>query len=165
MVYKFFDEKTSGGTTKHETISRRELAEELHKRVIRKFETRKLHSPFTENIWGADLADVLLISRFNKGFRVLLCVIDIYKKYAWVIPLKDKKGFTITNAFQKMLDESDSKPNKIWVDKDSEFYERSKKSWLGKNGIEICSTHNEGKSVGAERFIRTLNNKIYKYMT
>ena len=73
-----------------------------------------------------------LISKSNKGFRFLLCVIDIYSKYACVIPLKDKKGITITNAFQKFLKESNRKPNKIWVDKGSEFYNRSMKSWLEK---------------------------------
>ena len=116
-------------------------------------------------MWGADLADKQLISKFNKGFRFLLCVIDIYSKYAWVIPLKDKKGITLTNAFQKILDKSNCKPNKIWVDQSSEFYNRSMKSWLEKNAIVIYSTNNEGKSVVAERFIRTLKNKIYKYMT
>ena len=69
-----------------------------------------------------------LISKFNKGFRFSLCVIDIYSKYTRIIPLKDKKGITIINAFQKILDESNCKPNKIWVDKGSEFYNRSKKS-------------------------------------
>ena len=73
-----------------------------------------------------------LISKSNKGFRFLLCVIDIYSKYACVIPLKDKKGITITNAFQKILKESNRKPNKIWVDKGIEFYNRSMKSWLEK---------------------------------
>ena len=68
-----------------------------------------------------------LISKFNNGFRFLLCVIDIYSKYAWVIPLKDKKGITITNAFQKILDESNRKPNKIWTDKFSKLYNRSVK--------------------------------------
>ena len=106
-----------------------------------------------------------LISKFNKGFRFLLCVIDIYSKYAWVIPLKDKKGITITNAFQKILDESNCKVNKIWVDKASGFYNKSMKSFLQNNDIEMYSTHNQGKSVIAKRFIRTLNNKIYKYMT
>ena len=105
-----------------------------------------------------------LISKFNKGFRFLLCVIDIYSKYAWVITLKDKKGITITNAFQKILDESNRKPNKIWVDKGSEFYNRSMKSWLDKNDIEMYSTYNEGKSVFAETFMKTLKNKIYKYI-
>ena len=106
-----------------------------------------------------------LISTFNKGFRFLLCVIDIFSKYAWVIPLKDKKGISIVNAFQKILKESDRKPNKIWVDKGSEFYNNSFKKWLKNNDIEMYSIHNEGKSVVAERFIRTLKTKIYKYLT
>ena len=118
-----------------------------------------------DNIWGADLADMQLISKFNKGIRFLLCFIDIFSKYAWVIPLKDKKGITITNAFQKILKESNRKPNKIWVDKGSEFYNNSFKKWLKDNDIEMYSINNEGKSVVAERFIRTLKNKIYKYMT
>ena len=86
-------------------LATQELAEELHKPVIKKFKKRRVHSTFIDNIWLADLADMQLISKFNKGFRFLLCVIDIYSKYAWVIPLKDKKGISITNAFQKNLDE------------------------------------------------------------
>ena len=105
-----------------------------------------------------------LISKFNKGFRFLLCVIDIFSKCAWVVPLKDKKVISITNAFQKILDKSERKPNKIWVDKGSEFYNNSFKKWLKDNDIEMYSIHNEGKSVVAERFIRTLKAKIYKYM-
>ena len=97
----------------------------------------------------------------------------IYSKYTWVIPLKDKKGVTITKTFQKNLNESNHrevkskgrKPNKIWVDKASQIFNRSRKSWPEKNGIEIYSTHNEGKSVIAERFIGTLKNKIYKHIT
>ena len=106
-----------------------------------------------------------LISKFNKGFRFLLCVIDIFSKYAWVVPLKDKKGISIVNAFQKILKESDRRPNKIWVDKGSEFYNNFFKKWSKDNDIEMYSIHIEGKSVIAERFIRTLKNKIYKYMT
>ena len=93
------------------------------------------------------------------------CVIDIFSKYAWVVPLKDKKVITITNAFQKILDDSNRKPNKIWVDKGSEFYNNSFKKWLKDNDIEMYSIHNEGKSVVAERFIRTLKTKLCKYMT
>ena len=106
-----------------------------------------------------------LISKFNKGFRFLLCIIDIFSKYAGFVPLKDKKGICIVNAFQKILDKSERKPNKRWVDKGSGFYNNSFKKWLKDNDIEMYSMHNEGKSVVAERFIRTLKSKIYKYMT
>ena len=93
-------------------------------------------------------------------------MVDIFSKYAWVIPLKDKKGTSIANAFQKILKESDRrKTNKIWVNKESEFYNNSFKKWLKDNDIEMYSIHNEGKSVVAERFIRTLKTKINKYMT
>ena len=86
-----------------------------------------------------------LISKFNKGFR--LCVIDIFSKYAWVVPLKDKKGVSIVNAFQKILDKSARKSNKIWVDKGSEFYNSSFKKLLKDDDIEMYSIHNKGKSV------------------
>ena len=99
-----------------------------------------------------------LISKFNKGFRFLLCIIDIYSKYAWVVPLKGKKGLSIINAFQNFLKQSARKPHKIWIDKGSMLL-------LKDNNIELYSTYNEGKSAVAERFIRTLKNKIYKYMT
>ena len=79
--------------------------------------------------------------------------------------MEDKKGITITNVFQKFLDESNRKPNKIWVNKGSELYNRLMKSWPEKKTIEMSSIHNKGKSVVAERFIETLKNKIYKYMT
>ena len=83
--------------------------------------------------------------------------------YYWVFPLKDKKGITITNVFQKVVKESNGKPNKKRVGKDSEFYNRLMRSWLEKNGIEMYSTHNERKSV--IRFVTNLYNKIYKYVT
>ena len=93
-----------------------------------------------------------LISKFNKGFRFLLCVIDIFSKYAWVVPLKDKKGGSIVDAFQKILDNTARESNKIWVNKGSEFYNSSFKKWLKDNDIDMYSIHNEGKSVFAERF-------------
>ena len=115
------------------------------------------------NIWGANLADMQLISEFHKRIRFLLCLIDIYSKYTWVVPLKDKKCITIFNAFQKILDDSKRNPNKIWIDKGSEFYNKSMKSWPEKNDIEMYSTHNKGKSVVAQTFIRTWKTKICKY--
>ena len=84
----------------------------------------------------------------------------MFSKHAFVVPLKDKKGTTILNAFQSILNNSKRKPNKIWVDQGSEFYNSHSKKWLKGNTIEMHSTHNEGKSVAAERFIRTLKNKI-----
>ena len=108
-------------------MSNKELASELHKPIIEKFLKRKVQSPFMDNIWGADLADMqsIRISMFNKGIHFLLSVIDIFSKYAWVIPLKGERSI-------KILDEPNSKPNKIWVDKGSEFYNRSMKSRLEK---------------------------------
>ena len=106
-----------------------------------------------------------LLSKFNKGYRFLLCIIDIFSKYAWIVPLKDKKGVSIVDAFQKILDNLNRKPNKIWVDKGSEFHNISLKKWLKGNDVEIYSIHNKGKSAAAEKFIRTLKTKIYKYMT
>ena len=88
-----------------------------------------------------------------------------FSKYAWVISLKDKNVITINNGFQKISDESGSKPNKIWVNKSSEFYNRSMRFWLEARGIEWYSANNEGKFLVAESFIRTLKNKIYMYMT
>ena len=83
------------------------------------------------------------ISKFNKVFRFLLCVIDIFVKYAWVVPLKDKNGVHIINASQHILKKSNKKAHKIWVDKGSEFYNNSFKKWLKDNDIDIYSTHNE----------------------
>ena len=107
-----------------------------------------------------------LIGKFNKGFRILFfCGIDIFSKSVWIVPLKDKKGVSIVDAFEKILDDSNRKPSKIWDDKGSEFCNSYFKKWLKDNDIEMYSTHNEGKSVVAERSIRTLKTKIYKHMT
>ena len=146
-------------------MSNQESAEEFHKPVIKKIEKQKVYLSIKGTIWGADLVDMQLISKLNKGFRFLLCVIDIYSKYAQVFPLKDKKGIRITNSYQKKLDESNRNPNKIWVDKGSKFYNRLMKPWLQDNYIEMYSRNNDWKSVVAERFIRTLKDKFYKYMT
>ena len=106
-----------------------------------------------------------LISKINKRFRFLLCHFDIFSKYVWVVILNNKKGASIINAFQKILHKSRRTPKKVWVDKGIEFYNNSFKTWLKDNDIEMCAIHNEGKSDFAERFIRTLKTKIYKYMT
>ena len=104
--------------------------EQLHKLIIRKFKRCKVYSSFKENIWGTDLADMKLVRKYNKGIRFLLCMIDIFSKYACVTPLKNKKDATIANAFQSILNNSRRKSNKIWVDQCSEFYNKSFKKWL-----------------------------------
>ena len=101
-----FDKNTSGGTVKIEIIFNKGLAEALPKPIIRKSEKRKVQSLFIDNIWHADVVDIQLISKFNKRFRFLLCLIDIFSKYAWFIPLKFEKGITITNVFRKVLDQN-----------------------------------------------------------
>ena len=144
MVYKFFNTKTSGSGIKS-MPQNQQLAEELHKPTIRKFKKRKEYSSFKDNTLGADLADMQSINKSNEGFRFLLCVSDIFSKYAWVVSLKDKKGLTIVNAFQSILKDSmelhsNRKPNKIWVDKGSEFYNNCYNNGY-KTMILLCIQH------------------------
>ena len=129
MVYKFFDKKSKGhGTVTNEPNY--QLADELHKPIIRKFKKRKVYSSLRDNICGVDLADMQSLSKYNKGIKYFLCPIDLLSKYAWVVPIKDKKGVCIVNAFKKILSDLNRKPNKIWVDQCSEFYNNSFKEFL-----------------------------------
>ena len=138
MPIDFFIKETCGGATKNKNISNKKSAEELYKPIIRIFKKRKVYSTFVDNILDADLSNMQLISKFDKIFKFLLYLIEIFGKYAWVTLWKDKRGTTITNAFQKVLKESFCKPNKVWVDKGSKFHNRSVKSWIKeKNDIEI----------------------------
>ena len=178
MVYKFFDKKSTVSGAKQVntelTPQNQQLAEEFHKPIIRKFEKRRVHAAFKDNIWGADLADMQLLSKYNKGIRFLLCVIDIFSKYAWVVPFKDKKGVSIVTVFQSFLKQSNRrakgtsaqhvKPNKIWVDKGSEFHNASFKKWLQDNGL-LCIQQIMKENLLLLKGIRTLKRKIYKYMT
>ena len=179
MVYKFFDKKSTAkpssleptgsgiATAGPSALARSSsiLANELHKPIVKKFDKRKVYSQFKDNIWGLDLVDMQSLSTKNKGIKYLLCAIDLYSKYAFVIPLKDKKIMGIVNAFDKIIKQSERKPNKIWVDQGGEFYNNVFKKWLSDNDIIMYSMYNEGKSVVAERFIRTLKNELYKHMT
>ena len=121
MAYKFFDKKSSGSGIKNANMSYQQLAEELRKPIIRTFNKRKVHSNFIDNIWGAILTDMQLISNFEKGFRFLLCVTDIFSKCAWIIPLKDKKGIIITNGSQKVLKESNRRRKNYGLIKAANF--------------------------------------------
>ena len=120
MVYKIFDKKSGGSGVA--TEPNYELANKLRRQIIRKFKRRKVYSSFRNNIWGNDLVDMESLSKYNKGIKYLLCAIDLFSEYAWVVLLKDKRGICIVNALQKKLDSSNRKPNKIWVDQVDEFY-------------------------------------------
>ena len=141
MAYKFFDKKSTGSgfkelknTTKSNSSI---LADELHKPIIRNFNKRKVYSQFKDNICGVDLADMQSLSRKNKGIKYLLCAIDLFSKYVFVIPLKDKKGISIVNAFNKIIKQCNRKPNKIWVDQGGEFYNNVYGKWLSDNDINM----------------------------
>ena len=134
MVYKFFDKKSSGSGVDAEPNY--QLANELHRQIIRKFKKQKVYSLFRDNIWGVDLADMQSLSKYNKGIKYLLCAIDLFSKYAWVVPLKDKRGITIVNAFQKIISKG-RKANKMWFDQGGEFYNNLFKRFLKINNIEM----------------------------
>ena len=126
MVYKFFDKKSSGSGVA--TEPNYQLGNELHRQIIRKFKRRKVYSFFRNNIWDVDLADMQSLSKYSKGIKYLLCAIDLFTKYAWVVPLKGKRRITIVDAFQKIISKGGEavskerhKPNKIWVDQGGEF--------------------------------------------
>ena len=160
MVYKFFDKKTESGVGVKE-----QLAEELHKPVIKKFKRRKVFAKFNENIWAANLAEMETLSSQNKNVKYLLCSTDTFAEYIWVKPIKDKKGKTVLNAFIKIVNESNRKPNKLWADKERKFYKKLMQEWLGNNDILMYSTYNAGKSMITERFVKTLKAKTYKKVT
>ena len=162
MVYRFFDKETGSGISVNA-----QLAEELHKPVIKKLKRRKIYARLKGNIWSSDLAEMESLSSKNKNVKYLLCVIDVFTKYGFVKPLKDEKGKTVLTAFIKIVNESNrnNKPNKLWIKQGREFYSKLMQEWLDNNDILIYSTHNEGKSVIPERFIKTSKAKIYKKMT
>ena len=170
MVYKFFDKKSSGRGA--DSWPNYQPANELRIEIIRKFKRRKVYSSFRDEISGVDFADMQSLSNYNKGIKYLLCAIDLFSKYAWVVPLKDKRGISVANAFQKIISKGGQaeskgwrKLNKIWVDQGDEFDNKLFKRILKINSTEMYSTYNEEKSVVAERLIRTLKNKIFKHTT
>lgn len=139
------------------------LANELHKPIKRKFPQRRVIVNGIDEIWSADLVDMQAFSRYNKGIKYLLNVIDVFSKYAWSVPVKNKTGVEITKAFQQIIKER--KPKMLWVDQGSEFYNKTFQEFLKNNDIQMYHTFNEGKAVVVERFNRTLKNKMWKYFS
>ena len=134
------------------------LAEELHKPVTRKFQKRRVIARGVDKIWAADLVDMKAFAKDNEGVKYLLTVLDVFSKYGWILPLKTKTGVEVANALRQIFKER--KPEKLWVDKGKEFYNKDVKSL-----IDIYSTENEEKASVVERWNRTMKEKMFKYFS
>ena len=141
------------------------FAQETHKQALKKFPRRKVFVRGIDNIWGIDLSDMNMFMKYNDDYRYILCVIDVFSKFAWSIPLKNKSALTVLNAMKSIVHKSHRKPQRIWVDKGSEFYNKNFKEWVKDNNMIMYSTYGESKSVIVERFQRTLKDMITKQFT
>ena len=138
-----------------------QLAEELHKPIIRKFAKRKVVVKGVDEIWAADLVEMQRFSDWNKGIKYLLMVIDVFSKFGWIEPLQNKKGKTVAAAFEKIF-KSGREPRLLWTDRGKEFYNKNVNQLLSKKNIKLYSTENEEKSSVAERFNRTIKQQMWK---
>ena len=141
-----------------------QLADELHKPITRKFQKRSVISNGIDDIWAADLVEMQKYSKWNKGNKYLLMVIDVFSKYGWIIALKDKKTETVSKAFDDIF-KSKRKPQMLWTDKGSEFISKKFKNFLKKEGIKLYHTENEEKSSVVERWNKTMKNRMWKMFT
>ena len=139
------------------------LADELHKPIRRNFPTRRVIVHNVDDIWCSDLVDMQKLSKWNKSYKYLLMVLDLFSKYGWIVPLKTKTGLEVSKAFETIFRQN--KPKKLWVDKRKEYYNKNVLDLLAKNNIEIYSTENEEKSSVCERWNRTIKEKMYKRFT
>ena len=139
------------------------LADELHHRVIKSFPKRRVYVDSIDQTWAVDLVDMQQYSKQNKHYKYLLAVIDVFSKYGWLIPLKNKTGVAVSEAFKTLF--KDRKLIYIWSDKGSKFYNRQVKELLKANDIELYSTENEENSSVVERWIGTMKQHMYKYFT
>ena len=140
------------------------LSEELHKSKRKNYPRRKIIVNHIDEIFAADLVEMQKFAKLNKGYRYLLTCIDIFSKFSWVIPIKDKKGITIKNALEKIFNKR--KPKFLWTDNGKEFYNKQVQDLLNENNIKLYSTNNsEIKSAVIERFNRTFKNMMYKKFT
>ena len=121
------------------------LADKLHKPIKRNFARRRVIVNHIDEIWCSDLVEMQQFSKWNKGYRCLLMVLDVFSKYGWIVALKDKKGETVTQAFETIFKEV-RKPEYLWTDKGKEYYNKHFKNLLDKNKITLYSTKNEEKS-------------------
>ena len=141
-----------------------ELAEELHKPVRKKFKRRRVYVKGVDAIWAADLVDMRAFSKFNQGYKYILMIIDVFSKFGWAIPLKNKSAEEVTKAFADLW-KKQKPPEKLWVDKATEFFNRSMKALREKYNVQIYTTENEEKSSVVERWNRTIKRIMWKYFT
>ena len=128
--------------------------------IKRNFRKRRLIVHNVDDIWCSDLVEMQKLSKWNKGYKYLLMVLDLFSKYGWIVPLKTKTGSEVSGAFETIFQQN--KPKKLWVDKGKEYYNKNVKDLLAKNNIEFYSTENEEKSSVCERWNRTIKEKMYK---
>ena len=139
-----------------------QLPEELHKPITKNFRKRRVISYGIDKIWAADLVEMQKFSKWNKGVKYLLTVIDVFSKYGWIKPLKGKKTESMSLAFDTIFKKAERKPDKLWTDKGSEFISKHFKDFLKKNHITLYHTENEEKSSIVERWNRTMKNRMWK---
>ena len=139
-----------------------QLAEKLHKPITRNFRKRRVISKGIDKIWAADLVEMQKFSKWNKGVKYLLMVIDVFSKYGWIKPLKDKKTESVSLAIDDIFKKSKRKPEMLWTDKGSELISKHFKDFLKKNNIKLYHTENEEKSSIVERWNRTMKNRMWK---
>ena len=138
------------------------LAEELHKTITKNFRKKRVISYGIDKIWAADLVEIQKFSKWNKGIKYLLMVIDVFSKYGWIKPLKDKKTESMSSAFDEVFKKSKRKPEMLWTDKGTEFISKHFKEFLKKNKIKLYHTENEEKSSIVERWNKTMKNRMRK---
>ena len=135
----------------------------MNKPVRRRFDKHTVFAKQVDDIWTADLVDMSLFSKSNKGYKYLFTVIDVFSKYGWIVPLKTKTGKEVAQAFRKLF--HNGQPSRFWTDKGTEFYNRQLKGVLEANNVMLYSTENEEKSSVVERWNRTMKNIMWKYFT
>ena len=142
-----------------------QFSKEIHHRAVKKFTRRKVIVTGIDNVWAMDLADMKAYVKYNDQYRYILCVIDVFSKFAWCIPLKTKTATSILNAVKSIIESSGRTPEKFWVDRGSEFYNKDFERWIKEKGIIMYSTYGESESVVVERFIKTLKDMLTKEFT
>lgn len=138
-----------------------EFSKEIHKRVYKNFDRRHIIAYGNDDLWGADLADVSRLANFNNKTTFLLTIIDIYSRYAWVIPLKNKTSISVFKAFKEL----GIYPKNLWIDQGKEFLNNDLMNLFKKHDVNMYYTYSGSKSVYVERFNRTIKEKLFNYMS